>query len=120
MTPMGRYVVSMVSGDAATNLPSPYVDTTFGDGAEIYDLAIGSSNPTQIREGTTYSHYAEFWAYKNNNMVGRRAWRSVSVDSRVSDSLACSYGTGKNPPEPQAFCFFPVDSSRVSEQIPFS
>jgi hypothetical protein len=105
---------------AATNLPTPYVDTTFGDTAAIYDLAIGSAVAELIQEGTTYSNYAEFWAWGNNNVVGQPAWHSVSVDSYVADSLACSYGKSKSPPEPEAFCLFPVDSSRVSEKIPFS
>jgi hypothetical protein len=99
---------------AATTLPSAFLDTTFGDGQQ-YNLAIGSSNPALLAEGRTYSSYAEFWAYGNNNMIGQTAFHSVAVDSRVTDSLICRQKNNADP-----FCYFPVDSSRVSAILPFT
>jgi hypothetical protein len=98
---------------ATTTLPSAFLDTTFGDG-QTYDLAIGSSNPALIVEGRTYSSYAEFWAYGNNNMIGQTAFHSVAVDSRVSNAAICLAQGNTDP-----FCYFPVDSSRVSAIFPF-
>ncbi|HEU5472928.1 MAG TPA: hypothetical protein VFV67_19970 [Actinophytocola sp.] len=98
---------------AVTTLPAPFVDTTFGDGQQ-YNLAIASTSPASIVEGRQYSSYAEFWAYGNNNMIGQQAWHSVAVDSRVDEAAICRARNNANP-----FCYFPVDASRVSQQIPF-
>ncbi|MEU5264201.1 hypothetical protein [Amycolatopsis sp. NPDC021455] len=104
---------------AQSNLPSPYLDTTFGDHpGDPYDLAIGSANPAAIAESSPYTNYAEFFSWGYNDMVGRRAWHAVSVDSRVSLSAACAYGNVIG--QPDAFCYFPVDSVRVSEVAYFS
>jgi hypothetical protein len=98
---------------ATSTLPAPFLDTTFGDG-QAYNLAIGSSSPASLVEGRTYSNYAEFWAYGNNNMVGQTAHHSVAVDSRVTESAICVEKGNADP-----FCYFPVDSSRVSPILPF-
>ncbi|OLF16197.1 hypothetical protein BU204_17640 [Actinophytocola xanthii] len=98
---------------AASTLPAPFLDTTFGDG-QAYNLAIGSSSPASLVEGRTYSSYAEFWAYGNNNMIGQTAHHSVAVDSRVTEAAICVAQGNVDP-----FCYFPVDSSRVSPIRPF-
>jgi hypothetical protein len=103
---------------AQSNLPSAFLDTTFGDGAATYNLAIGSANPAAIAEGTPYTNYAEFFSYGFNNMLGRRAFHAVSVDARVNLSAACAFGLARG--ESDAFCYFPVDSVRVSDRITFT
>jgi hypothetical protein len=100
---------------AATNLPLPvFLDTTFADGATPWDLSIDTANPAGIVEGVTYSNYAEFMSYNNNDMRGQHAFHAVSIDSRENDSFACTTHHDDN-----AFCYFPVDSSRVSDILPF-
>lgn len=102
-----------VASYAATTLPAPFLDTTFGDG-QTYNVAIGSTSPASLVEGRVYSSYAEFWAYRNNNMIGQTARHDVSVDSRVTESLICVAQSHSDP-----FCYFPVDSSPVSPTRPF-
>jgi hypothetical protein len=106
---------------AVSNLPAAFLDTTFSDVTLVddptkpsYNLAIGSADPGRIVEGTLYGHYAEFFAYGTNNVVGRAAWHAVSVDSKIPTSAACTLGGGAD-----AFCYFPVDSSRVSSIVTF-
>jgi hypothetical protein len=102
---------------AQSNLPAAYLDTTFGDGPTPYNVAIGSSAPTALIEGVNYTNYVEFFSWGYNNMLGQQAWHSVSVDSRVTLSAACAYGAVRG--QPDAFCFFPVDATRVSERLTF-
>jgi hypothetical protein len=98
----------------ASNLPGAFLDTTFEDAADPYNIAIGSAQPTQIVEGRTYASFAQFFSYNNNAVAGQRAHHAVSIDSRLEFTAACIAGGFSD-----AFCFFPVDSSRVSDRIPF-
>ena len=79
------------------------------------NIAIGSAQPTQIVEGRTYASFVQFFSYNNNAVVGQRAHHAVSIDSRLEFTAVCITGGFSD-----AFCFFPVDSSRVSDRIPFS
>jgi hypothetical protein len=104
------YAESSLGSASYTNLPAPYVDTTFTDSAPTYVASMGSAYAAGIVPGQMYYATIYFWAYGNPQINGNGPTAHVGAVTMASWAAVplCPGGF-------QACARFNVDSVKVSD-----
>ncbi len=91
----------------ATDLPSPYPDTTFLDSAANYVPGMGSANPAAIQEQKTYTWWLNFFQYGLEFPTSKTILHNSAVTSNVPAAPNCSSSQPWN-------CYFNVDQTSIA------
>jgi len=95
-----------------SNLPSPYLDTTAGDGPSNYVAAIGVASGVSIVENFTYTSRITFFQWGQETVNGNQIRHNGSVTVRLPFTSPCLlyapvFGL-------DAACFFNVDQTQIA------
>jgi hypothetical protein len=93
----------------ATDLPSPYPDTTFLDEAPLYVASMGSANPRNIAENTTYTWWINFFQYGLESPTAKTITHNSAVTVNIPSAPGCSGSALWN-------CYFNVDQTTIAPQ----
>lgn len=94
-------------GNWATDLPSPYPDTTKDDGPTPYISGIGTAAPTSLIEGQRYFWWINFYQMGLEAGTGHHIGHNAAITYKINSAPGCSSSALWN-------CYFNVDQTTIA------